>query len=257
MSDWLSYRPSDFLMFAPRTYWRLFELHNSAWWPAQPLAVLAGLCWMVWLMGVPARRSASQLALRAGAAGLSAAWLFVGVAFVLDRYAAVNWAASGFAFGFVLQALGLTALVTRSDLRTVAPGPRRHIGLALCLWALLGHPLLALAFGRPWTQAEVFGLAPDPTAIATLGLLLCAAAQRRVTAWLLRVLWTLTVAWCAVSSATLWTLGSAQGWVLMGLTLVSLVAAWRWPQLAAKSWHSPASATGAGAYPSANPKEPL
>ena len=41
MSEWWTYRPSDFLMFAPRTYWRLFELHNEAWWPAQPLLVLA------------------------------------------------------------------------------------------------------------------------------------------------------------------------------------------------------------------------
>ena len=44
MSEWWTYRPSDFLMFAPRTYWRLFELHNEAWWPAQAIvSVLAAL----------------------------------------------------------------------------------------------------------------------------------------------------------------------------------------------------------------------
>ena len=250
MSDWLSYRPSDFLMFAPRTYWRLFELHNGAWWPAQPLAVLAGLGWIGLL-----RRKGSP-ALRAGAAGLAAAWLFVAFAFTLERYAAVNWAASGFAVSFVLQSLLLTALATRVDSRVVSPGPRRHIGLAICAWALMGHPLLAMAFGRPWTQAEVFGLAPDPTAIATLGVLLCTAGQQPTTAWLLRGLWILTVAWCAVSSATLWTLGSAQAWALMGVMLVSLVAAWRWPRDAAKSRHPPVSATVAGASASASFQEP-
>ena len=30
----------------------------------------------------------------------------------------------------------------------------------------------ASLLGRPWTQAEVFGIAPDPTAIGTLGVLL-------------------------------------------------------------------------------------
>ena len=226
MNEWLSYRPSDFLMFAPRTYWRLFELHNGAWWPAQPLAVLAGLCWMGWLLrsGSPALR-----ALRAGALGLAAGWSFVAMTFLLDRYAAVNWAASGFAVGFFVQALGLAALVTRVDWGAASPGPRRRIGLTICAWALVGHPLLAVAFERPWTQAEVFGLAPDSTAIATLGFLLCADAEQRLTRWLLRVLWTLAAAWCAISSATLWTLGSAQAWVLMGLTLAALAAAWRLP----------------------------
>ena len=226
MNEWLSYRPSDFLMFAPRTSWRLFELHNGAWWPAQPLVVLAGLCWMGWLLrsGSPALR-----AFRVGALGLAAASSFVAVTFLLDRYAAVNWAASGFAVGFITQALGLAALVTRVDWGATSPGPRRRIGLTICAWALVGHPLLAVAFDRPWTQAEVFGLAPDPTAIATLGFLLCAHAQRRLTRWLLRSLWTLATAWCLISSATLWTMGSAQAWVLMGVTLAALAAAWLKP----------------------------
>ncbi|RUA22758.1 hypothetical protein DSL92_03940 [Billgrantia gudaonensis] len=34
MSEWLSYRPQDFLMFSPRVYERLFVLHNEALWPA-------------------------------------------------------------------------------------------------------------------------------------------------------------------------------------------------------------------------------
>ena len=32
MLDW-SYRLSDFLLFSPRVYWRMFELHNAALWP--------------------------------------------------------------------------------------------------------------------------------------------------------------------------------------------------------------------------------
>ncbi|MDP1900484.1 MAG: DUF6064 family protein [Rubrivivax sp.] len=219
MSEWWTYRPSDFLMFAPRTYWRLFELHNEAWWPAQPLLVLAGLGWLWW---GPRHGSA---ALRATAAGLAAAWAFVALAFLLPRYAPIHWAASGFAIVFLAQALGLAALATRADLHAAPPGPRRRIAALLCGWALLGHPLLAPALGRPWLQGEFFGLAPDPTAIATLGFLLWAGSVGRVTRWLLRLLWTLATAWCVVSTATLWTMGSAQGWAVLAAALVALVAA--------------------------------
>jgi len=223
MSEWWTYRPADFLMFAPRTYWRLFELHNSAWWPVPPLLVLAGLAWLVWmwwsLRAVPQRRQ-DALALRAGAVGLAAAWAFVAWSFLLQRYAPINWAASAFAGVFFAQALGLVALAAGAGLRVAPPLTRRGMALLLGLWALLGYPLLAPAFGRPWTQAEFFALAPDPTAIATLAFLLAVDAPGPAR-WLWRASWTLALAWCAVSAATLWTMGSAQGWVLLAAALAS------------------------------------
>jgi hypothetical protein len=75
----------------------------------------------------------------------------------------------------------------------------------------------ATARGLPsaWAQAEFSGLAADPTAIATLGLLLLLRGPRGP----LRAMWLLPLGWCLLSAATLWTLGSMQGGVL-------LVAAW-------------------------------
>ena len=35
MSEWWTYTLSDFLLFSPRTYYRLLELYNLATWPAQ------------------------------------------------------------------------------------------------------------------------------------------------------------------------------------------------------------------------------
>ena len=35
MSEWWTYTLSDFLLFSPRTYYRLFELYNDEIWPAQ------------------------------------------------------------------------------------------------------------------------------------------------------------------------------------------------------------------------------
>ena len=56
-------------------------------------------------------------------------------------------------------------------------------------------------------HAEVFGMAPDPTALFTLGLLL-ALPLRRV-GWLLVI----PLVWCATSGATLWAMASPEFWV--------------------------------------------
>ncbi|MEW6706981.1 MAG: hypothetical protein AB1430_19210, partial [Pseudomonadota bacterium] len=102
MSEWWSYRPADFLLFSPRTYWRLFELHNAQWWPLHGLALAlmsAALAWW-WRSG-----SARALWLVLGAG-----WAFGGWAFHLQRYAGINWAAPWLAAGFFAQALLLLAL---------------------------------------------------------------------------------------------------------------------------------------------------
>lgn len=226
MTEWWSYRPSDFLMFAPRTYWRLFELHNAAWWPAALLFLLAALAWLVWLWrsGTPAWR--------AGAAGLAAAWLFVAIAFTWQRYAPINWAAMAFAAGQIALAFVLATLAKRNDLRMAAPGPRRQAAWLMWFWALIVQPLLAPGAGRPWAQAEVIALAPDTTALATLGLLLFAEAASTgatATRWWLRAAWALALAWCAISAATLLTMGAAQGWVTLigGIAAVAATVATR------------------------------
>ena len=71
MSEWWTYSLSDFLLFSPRTYYRLFELYNLAVWPWHVLAIVLGLAVLVlWL-----RRGAWQG--RTVAVLLAACWLFV------------------------------------------------------------------------------------------------------------------------------------------------------------------------------------
>jgi len=220
MTEWWTYRPSDFLMFAPRTYWRLFELHNGAWWPAPWLLPPLGLAWLAWVIRQPAR------ALRAGAAGAAVAWAFVGWFFLHERFAPIHWAMNWGAWAFGVQAVLLAALALRPDLQARTTTAARRGGWLLFGFALLVHPLLVLPFGRPWAQAELAGLAPDPTAIATLGLLSCASGPSALTRGLLNAAWALAVAWCLISAATLGTMGSAQGWV--PLAAVATAAALRW-----------------------------
>jgi Family of unknown function (DUF6064) len=206
MPEWWSYRPSDFLMFAPRVYWRLFELVNEAAWPLQPLLLAAGLA------GAWALARGSHWPALAG--GLAAAWGLVAVLFVQQRYVPINWAA-----GFALPAIGLLVLLlpalgwqARGGAR---PGPwARRVALALALWALLLHPLLAPLAGRPWAQAELPGLAPDPTALFTLALLL-ALPRPAGRGWraLTTLAWAVPLAWCCFSGFTLATMGAPQALV--------------------------------------------
>jgi hypothetical protein len=166
MPEWSTYTLSDFLMYAPRTYWRLVELYNRDFWPLQLPLFAAGLA-AVWLTA--SRRSSS---FRWIAFALAAAWLWVGWAFLWQRYATINWAASYVAIAFGVQALLLAGLAWRSRQPAAPPGPgTRGLGALLAAAGLL-YPLLGLALGRPWAQAESFGMTPEPTALFTLGLLL-------------------------------------------------------------------------------------
>ena len=174
MSEWWTYRLSDFLMFSPATYWRLVERYNRDVWPLQLLTIAAGAMLLWW---AAARRPAAG---RVVAAVLASVWLWVGWAFHWQRYAPINWAAEYFAMAFALQALlfAVAALAKGGDVQPAGPLVRT-CGLALAAIGVLLYPLIALAADRPWSQSEVFGVMPGPTAMGTLGLLLLAGQPHR------------------------------------------------------------------------------
>ena len=196
MTEWWTYRPSDFLMFSPTTWWRLVDSYNRAAWPGQLLMLAAGLL-LLWLALRPRPRLGRAISLV-----LVIVWLWVGWAFHWQRYANINWAAGYVAAAFGLQAaLLLVAGVSANAVDVPAASNRlRRAGLAMAVAGILLYPLIAPATGRPWSQAEVFGLMPEPTALATIGLLLSSAQPFR--RWLL-VIPTLSL---ALGWTTLWTL---------------------------------------------------
>lgn len=215
MSEWWTYRPEDFLLFAPRAYWRLFELHNAALWPAQPAILLLGLAVAVLVL------RGSPRAGRAGFALLAAGWAAVALLFFWQRYASINWAAPYVMPVFVAEAVLLLFLAARGEaLPAVAHWRfREWAGAALVGYALALHPLLPLAFGRPLAQAEIAGLAPDPTAIATLGLL--CLMPRGAPATLSMVI---PAAWCLVSAVTLHEMGEGQAVVPLAAAGLAVLA---------------------------------
>jgi hypothetical protein len=221
MSEWWTYRLSDFLMFSPRTYHRLFELTNAEIWPLQVVTVAAGLA-ALWLaiLGSTSRGARGRVV----ALMLAASWIVVAWAYHFERYATINTAAPYYAAGFVVEALLLAWCGMRSgSLRFGAqPAPVRWIGSGLLAAGVVLYPLLAPLLGRSWTQAEIFGVAPDPTAVATIGALLLAKGR---IAWLLA----LPLLWCAITALTLWTMQAPDAVVpAAALVLGVAMAIWRW-----------------------------
>jgi hypothetical protein len=198
MSEWWTYGLRDLLPFSSRTYYRLFELYNLEWWPLHLLALALGVA--VAALG----RHGGERASRAIAVILAAGWLWVAWAFHGQRYASINLAAGYFAWAFAIEALLLLWLgAVRGGFAPGRATPLQRLGGAgLFLFALLVFPLVGLQQGRSWKQAEVFAMAPDPTALATLGVLLWAGGRP------LQWLFPIPLAWCLVSGATLWAMRS-------------------------------------------------
>jgi hypothetical protein len=170
MTEWWSYGLSDFLMFSPQVYWRLVARHNAAGWPLQFVALaLAAALPLLLVSGAAARR---RLALVL----LALAWAWVGWAFHWRHYAEIFLGARWLAGACALQAL-LLLLATRCRPAEGADAPqpglasRLRLGAGVLLAAALLYPLLAPLTGHPWSEAEVFGFMPEPTALATLGVL--------------------------------------------------------------------------------------
>ena len=217
MSEWWTYRPSSFLLFSARVYYRLLELHNLEVWPIQILMALLGLA-IVYLI-----LTSGRLPDRLVPVSLGAIWIWVAWSFLWNRYATINWAAAYAAPGFAVEGLLLMWIGTASGGRTFAADRKLSywLGVGILVLALVGYPLIAPAVGRPWSAAEMFGIMPDPTAVATLAVLAiyCGRAQ-----WLLMII---PLLWCMITGATLWTMGAADflaapimGLAALGLALI-------------------------------------
>jgi hypothetical protein len=205
MSEWLTYSPSNFLMFSARVYYRLFALYNREVWPAQLLAIGLGFALL-------------YLLLRGGEAGrrlvlivLGALWIWVAWGFLWQHFATINWPVAYVAPVFALQGLALVGVGAARGGPGSAPAAGRNradiAALALFAASIVLYPLIAPLMGRSLAPAEIFGLAPDPTALATLAAL---ATMRRGIRWPLMIVPCL---WCASSTMTLGVMGAADFFV--------------------------------------------
>lgn len=216
MSGWWTYRPEDLLLFSSRAYWRLFERANAEIWPVQIIILLLAAAALIWI--IRPRPGSDRLI----AAFMAAAWILAGSWFIAEFYAPINWAVSYavplfaveaallFFFGVIRREIHF---VVRRDLSTT-------IGVSLFVYALALHPVVALIAGRSIWAAEIVGIAPDPTAIGTLGIL--AMASRGTLAWLALLP---PILWCLFSAATLLAMGAWEGRIPLAAAVLAAVAA--------------------------------
>lgn len=191
MTEWWSYRPSDFLMFSPRVYFRQIESYGTSLWPLHLLMLLVGIGLV--LLGARGRPNDRRLV----ATTLACAWLFVGWAYLWSRLSTINWAATYAAYGFGVQAI-LMLLVLVFPRRATDKPVLGWVGLGLMAVAVLLYPGLTFVNGRGAGTSEVFGMMPDPTAIATIGFLASTRYPNDFVLFVVPTMWWFPLAMCVI-----------------------------------------------------------
>lgn len=211
MSEWRTYRLEDFLLFSPRVYWRMFELHNTAFWPLHLATLAAGFAIVLFVLRRPQNHGLWVALI------FAVLWAFVGWSFLWSRYAAINWAIVYVAPAFGLQALLLGFVGVSGGLAFDRKDIAARLGLLIALLGFVAYPFQTPLFGRPWTGAEAFGIAPDPTVVVTLGILLAASG------WLVPLLFPIPLLWLLMSGLTLRAMGDVQAWLPLSAAAVAVV----------------------------------
>lgn len=208
MEKLTSYRLEHLLPFSPDVYFRQFELHNEAFWPVHVIAALLALA-ILWRAWVGDGRSVAAL--------LAPAWLFVGWAFFVERYADLLWAAPYMGGAFIVQGalLGGMAALDKFEL-PARPTIWTWLGLAIALLGLVALPFVAPLAGRDWLGVEIFGIAPDPTVVTTLGLVVAARTARSL-------LLAIPLLWCLIAAATALAMDFTAGMITAAVGGVVLV----------------------------------
>ena len=210
MSEWWTYRLSDLILFSPDGYYRTFALYHHRTWPAHLLLLL-----VLVTAAIACRRMRDHATRgRVVMAIAAVSWLWIAIAFHLQAYASINWAAKYFAGAFLLQAALMAWIAARRPIALDGSAARVLLGGIVLL--ALAAPVVGVVTGRQWDQVEFLGVTPDPTAAATILLL-------RLSRPVPRVALVIPVASCLVGGLTLSALHSPEGWWPWISALVALV----------------------------------
>jgi Family of unknown function (DUF6064) len=199
--------------FTVEQFFDLFARYNQALWPWQLLALAAGLV-VVALLCLETRTSAAvTLAI------LSAMWLVNGVGYHWLYFATINPAARVFAAVFVLQALVFAgAIVLWPDIRfRVTSGAASIFGAACIVYAVAVYPALGWLAGHRYPAMPMFGVAPCPTTLFTIGVLL--QSPWSAARWLVAI----PALWAAIGASASFLLGVPQDYALF-VALAGVVA---------------------------------
>ena len=214
MSDWLSYRPADFLLFGPETYFRLFERWNTDWWPVHGIVTLGLISGLLLLLR---QRS---FAMRLLPAMLAIAWLWAAAGFLWLYYRPINLAVPAMLIVPALCVATLAILALRHRSAASAALPVRILASVAAL-SVLGDLVLAMASGRSVAGVQWPGNTPDTLAMLTLAWAALLEVRAR---WLVAIP---AAIWLLMAWVTLATLDSvAAWWIAGGLLAGALATAW-------------------------------
>ena len=184
--------------------------YNRALWPLPPVALLLGLGAV--LLTLRPVRDGNRLIV----GFLAAAWLWIGIGWHILHFSRLDFAAPLYGVLFVLEGLLLLWIAIRGRLAfRFRPGLVGWVGLALAMLAL-AWPLVDRLAGLGWQSERVVGLAPTPTVVLTLGLLLLVPGR---TPWRLAII---PLLWTLIAGATAWILWIPQD---LALPVVGVAAA--------------------------------
>jgi hypothetical protein len=205
--------------FSKEQFFDVFIRYNLQVWPLQIAAFGAAVIIILLFWLKPRGSGAAILGI------LAAMWLVNGVGYHWLNFSTINPAARVFAAGFVLQALLLSvAAFARPPMEfRLAPGTASAFGVACIAFALFFYPAFGWLAGHRYPAVPVFGIAPCPTTIFTIGVLL----QGQWT----RVRWLLVIPglWGALGGSASFLLGVPQDYALFAALIgLVFVAAGHW-----------------------------
>lgn len=203
------------LPFTQAEFFAVFAAYNDAIWPVQIAAYALGLAAIggFWLNHVPRRRLLFLV--------LAAFWAWNGGVYHYLYFSPVNPAAVGFAALFVLQAVLLAvAAFAPQDIRlTLRRDVRTALAFALMAYATVVYELLGFLAGHGGAEGPLFGVAPCPTTIFTIGMLML--IRGRHAAWLSAI----PLIWAAVGTSAAVMLGVPED---LGLAAAALCLVGTW-----------------------------
>jgi hypothetical protein len=199
--------------FTVEQFFQVFVRYNRAVWPGQIFLIVLAIVALALVFSkvAGAGRIISII--------LALLWAWMGVAYHLVFFAAVNPAAPIFGVIFLIQALLLFALGVwgRGPRFGIVSTARTVAGGALVLYALLICPLLGILAGHRYPATPTFG-APCPTTIFTLGLLFFLRPPFP------RAVAVIPLLWAAVGSIAAFELGVVQDFGLLAAGMLGIVA---------------------------------
>lgn len=203
--------------FSPEQFFGIFDAYNRAIWPIQIVALIAGAVGVALLWSRPAKSARPILAI------LALLWLVNGIGYHAAFFVRINPVAWLFAGAFLLQGAMFAAAAGNTSRLTfqIQHDVRSRAGLAMIGYALFVYPVLGIWAGHGFLAGPMFGVAPCPTTIFTIGLLMMARGRWTVLLSAIPILWSAVGLAAAIQLKILEDLGLPVAGLILAIMLSS------------------------------------